>query len=456
VNIQRTALAYFDAVLRGYGQLFLCNNPVSGVLFLLGLVLVSPENAAWSFMGASLATLGAFLFGMKAEASSGLFGVNGALLGYSWIYFPEVDASTKALFTLIGCSATIAILIPSLRWMNHLKSGITLFGIPSLIAVGLNAALLIALGFIDLNMHRGWEALARGEPAEAKQFFETVRIDNPRVHSQRADGLGWAEYRLRDYTIAREHFLWSDLGDGCCGAGWCSFQLGEYNRAEGEFRAALERDWSTADAWDGLGWTYSATGQTELAKVCFRKASLLSPLRSEANVSPRWRYVSTFQWSSWLLAFAGIAYHSRRSFLIAIIAVAWCARFGWLSDPALLYNLVPLVLALGGHYLVSNRLGLLWTSAMVVAMALAWPAATSYFSLLGLPILCLPFHLLFVPSLLLFQYLQRKGIANIAVPLGLAVTTPEQVALWFQKAEIARGCWNQLEKGANQPQEQSQ
>ena len=142
MNIQRTALAYFDAVLRGYGQLFLCNNPVSGVLFLLGLVLVSPENAAWSLVGAGLATLGALLFGMKAEASSGLFGVNGALLGYSWIYFPEVDASAKALFTLIGCSATIAILIPSLHWMNHLKSGITLFGIPSLIAVGLNLSLI--------------------------------------------------------------------------------------------------------------------------------------------------------------------------------------------------------------------------------------------------------------------------------------------------------------------------
>jgi len=404
VNAKRLALVYLDAVLRGYGQLFLCNSPVSGVLFFLGLALASPENAAWSLLGAGSATLGAFLGGARAEMASGLFGVNGALLGCAWIYFPEVGTSMKAGLTLLGSFMVVLILVPTLGWSVRTRSGITPFAIPALLAVGLNLIVLNGLGMVDGNLQRGW-----------------------------------AEYRLGNYSQAREYFA-TDFS----GAGWCSFQLGEYGRTELEFRSALELDSWNADAWEGLGWTSSATGHTEFAKACFRRMGLLSPLRSESSVSPRWRYVTTFQWASLLLALAGIAVHSRWSLLIAVVAVAGCAGFGLLTDPALLYNLVPLAIALGGHYLRIRPVTILWTAAMVLVMALVWPVGTAYFSTLGLPLLCIPFHILFIPSLLLFQFLNRRGIAAVSVPLGLAVTTPENVARWFQKAEIARLCWEGL------------
>ena len=35
---------FIDAVLRGHGQLFLANDPLSGGLVLVGLLLVAPEQ----------------------------------------------------------------------------------------------------------------------------------------------------------------------------------------------------------------------------------------------------------------------------------------------------------------------------------------------------------------------------------------------------------------------------
>jgi len=87
---------------------------------------------------------------------------------------------------------------------------------------------------------------------------------------------------------------------------------------------------------------------------------------------------------------------------------------------------------------------MLWFLATSMFLAFLWPSISGLSIDLGFPLLCLPFHLLFIPTLLLFRYLQRRGIANISVPIGIAVTTPAQVSLWFQKAGIAKGCWQRL------------
>ena len=48
---------FIEHTLRGYGQLFLCNSAGSGALFLAGLIVASPSNALWSFIGGGILNL---------------------------------------------------------------------------------------------------------------------------------------------------------------------------------------------------------------------------------------------------------------------------------------------------------------------------------------------------------------------------------------------------------------
>jgi urea transporter len=466
------AFAFAEAVLRGYGQLFLSNNPISGALFLIGMILVSPTNSCWSLAGACLVTLGAYLGGAKAEAGSGLFGVNGALLGYSWVLFPEVGEPTKAALTIFGSFIIAVMLIPGIRLLRRRRSGITLFAIPYILAVWLNLLVMNQFGLYDSHMLRGWNALASDDPEQAKRSFEAAKMEAPRGVAYRDDGLGWAEYKQGNMVNAKKHFLDAvqaepTLGDAYTGAGWCCVRLREPDQAKAFFQSALVQDSALADAWEGLGWMHFASGESDLAADCFRRAILLSPLREDAyrglssngiaafierNVPRRWQYIPSFQLLSWLLIFIGIAYHSRFSFLLAIGLVVGCVLVGsvslsfgrTLSDPAMLYNLFPLVLALGGQYLRFNRFTAMWLVVASLLLALFWQSATTLFTHLGLPVLCLPFHVLFITSLLLFRLLQKKGITNSVAPLSLAVTSPEYIRVYIKKSEIANDCWRLL------------
>lgn len=71
---------FLDALLRGYGQFFLANNPISGACIFLGLLLLSPVDAGWSLLGASIAAAIARRARAAGDFEAGLFGVNGALI----------------------------------------------------------------------------------------------------------------------------------------------------------------------------------------------------------------------------------------------------------------------------------------------------------------------------------------------------------------------------------------
>jgi hypothetical protein len=69
-------LYYTNIVLRGIGQVYICNHPVTGLLVCIGLWLSSPTLMAYAIIGSAVETLGAWLVCRPPteDIEAGLFG----------------------------------------------------------------------------------------------------------------------------------------------------------------------------------------------------------------------------------------------------------------------------------------------------------------------------------------------------------------------------------------------
>ena len=464
--------ALAENVLRGYGQLFLANRVSSGACFALGLLLVSPANGLLSLLGAT--TLTAITMARCSSASlvqSGLFGVNGVLLGFAWVLFPEVDLRIQALATIAACGLLGLVLAPIAEMLRD--RSVPLFTLPYVIAMWGVLLVLVGVDRYDLRLAAGWAALA-DDPGQAERLFADAVVTSPQAEAYRQDGLAWAAFHGRDDNRAKAHFAAAldrrpGFADARDGLGWCCLRLGELAPAESAFRSALEIDPWIGDAWDGLGWILLDRGEVDAARDCFRHAILATPLASdpyrgwsrcgdssgiasrlsqisEATIARRLQWTPIAQILCWALIAIGLLLHSRTSTLLAFAAVVGCVvtarlwpdRAAAVSDPRLLYNLLPLVLALGGHYLTLGRVTIAWIVAASIGMIAVWPIFALASAFVGLPLLCLPFNAFFVGSLLLFRGSRRL------VPMELAVTSPHEVRVWQRRRAIADACWRKI------------
>ena len=81
-------LRYIDATLRGIGQVYLANNPISGLLFLAAVTAGEPVLGGACLIGALMSTATAIWAGLDSGATaSGLFGYNGCLTGIAIVLF---------------------------------------------------------------------------------------------------------------------------------------------------------------------------------------------------------------------------------------------------------------------------------------------------------------------------------------------------------------------------------
>lgn len=479
-----------EHVFRGYGQLFLANRVGAGICFFLGLLILSPWNGLWSLLGALTVTGMAWWLACPTSlVRSGLFGVNGVLLGCTWMGFPEASEPVKGLVTVAGAVLMALMLVPGTVYCRNKALPLTLFTVPYVVVFWTGLVLLSGLGLHDRHFPAGWTALMVHSPAEAKQQFAAVQVVSARAAAYQQDGLGWANFHLQDYGQGREHFqkavdLLPDLADAYDGLGWSFFRLKQFDQAAAAFRQGVGCDPMLADSWDGLGWIALRAGDADLAKHCFGRAVLAAPLFSDAYfglsqslslsggspalpacrwlasvtkqyVAGRYQWVSLSQLVCWLFFLMGIALHSRVSILVALGGLAVCvtggrlfpARCGCMLDVDFIFNLLAILLALGGNYMRMNRVTLIWMAVVTVALALCWKALSVHWAGSGLPLLCLPFNAVLVGTILLFSGLQRLGVREQLIPLEMAVTSPEKVRLWVRKREIARKCWRRIAAG---------
>jgi urea transporter len=107
VNIYNLILFSIDIILRSIGQVFLCDNPLSGLLIAIGVGCSSIELIICGIVGVIFANIGAYYFGSADinDISSGMCGYDGALTGCGcYVFLNHSDNIRAFIFILIFLS----------------------------------------------------------------------------------------------------------------------------------------------------------------------------------------------------------------------------------------------------------------------------------------------------------------------------------------------------------------
>lgn len=127
--MEKTTTPFYDPYLKGIGQIMLQENSLTGLLFLIGILVNSPLMAAGTLLGAVVGTTTAVLLKFdKGNINKGLYGFNAALVGVAMLVF--FDATIVVWISIIVMSALSAVL------MNiALKNKISIFTFPFIVLV---------------------------------------------------------------------------------------------------------------------------------------------------------------------------------------------------------------------------------------------------------------------------------------------------------------------------------
>jgi urea transporter len=105
------AVEAVDALLRGLGQVMFQNNPLTGLLFLAGILVNSPKLAGTGLLGLVASTLTAYLLGAdRGLVRNGLFGFNGVLVGIGLAVFLELDL-VLGVYIVFGAAVSTVVMM---------------------------------------------------------------------------------------------------------------------------------------------------------------------------------------------------------------------------------------------------------------------------------------------------------------------------------------------------------
>ena len=105
------AVGVIDTLLRGVGQVMFQNNPITGLLFLVGIFINSYKYGLTALLGLVVATLAAYLLGAdRTLIRNGLFGFNGVLTGIALSVFLQWDWYVAVYIILGAIVSTIAMM----------------------------------------------------------------------------------------------------------------------------------------------------------------------------------------------------------------------------------------------------------------------------------------------------------------------------------------------------------
>lgn len=154
-----------DEVLRGVSQVMLQTNPLTGLLFLVGVAVTSWPLALAGLWGTVVSTLTAHgLAGARGLIASGLFGFNGFLTGVGLAFFLEPSAAVVAYLTLAAAASTVV--------MAALSQLLGVWGVPALTAPFVLVVWLFLLAAYQLDVLAAGELLQPG-PLDAAPEIAT-------------------------------------------------------------------------------------------------------------------------------------------------------------------------------------------------------------------------------------------------------------------------------------------
>lgn len=114
----RPALDFAHYCLRGVGQIVFMNNPVSGLLILVGMGVFSPWLGFAAALGVVSSTAFALVLGFERSAvRAGLYGFNGALVGAGLATFLAAAWSPRVMIYTVLVAAFSTVLVAALTVM---------------------------------------------------------------------------------------------------------------------------------------------------------------------------------------------------------------------------------------------------------------------------------------------------------------------------------------------------
>lgn len=168
----QSVLDFLNATLRGIGQVIFVNNPISGLLILLALVIQSPWVGLMSGLGVVASTLTALVLDLdRPTLRNGIFGYNGLLLGAALGTFGDPVAGTGpwgwAIATFIFSALTTVIMKTLGTWWAKTV------GTPPL-TLPFNIATLLALALASLP--QPWLVVRTAPAATLTQGLDWLRL----------------------------------------------------------------------------------------------------------------------------------------------------------------------------------------------------------------------------------------------------------------------------------------
>jgi urea transporter len=108
---EQPLVGVIDTLLRGVGQVMLQNNPITGLLFLVGIFINSYKYGLTALLGLVVATLAAYLLGAdRTLIRNGQFGFNGVLTGITLSVFLQWDWPVAVYIVLGAIVSTIVMM----------------------------------------------------------------------------------------------------------------------------------------------------------------------------------------------------------------------------------------------------------------------------------------------------------------------------------------------------------
>lgn len=136
---------FLKVILRGFSQVMLQNNSITGLLFLIGILYNSWIMGLGALIGVSTSTIAAFILNYeKQDINNGLYGFNGALVGISLLFFFKANA---LLIVLIVFGSILSSLI-----MNYMRNRkLSPYTFPFVLSSWFLIALIKSLNLIQLQ-----------------------------------------------------------------------------------------------------------------------------------------------------------------------------------------------------------------------------------------------------------------------------------------------------------------
>ena len=121
VNIPYYIVRSVDIILRGVGQVYICNHPLTGLCICIGYYISSPTLLGFAITGTVGSTLGGILLVSPdwPEISNGLFGYDGTLIGASVYIFFSLSSSSMVEPSFTNGGILIVLLLSVVGGVFH-------------------------------------------------------------------------------------------------------------------------------------------------------------------------------------------------------------------------------------------------------------------------------------------------------------------------------------------------